>query len=354
MAKKEKKKKSIVGKIVLLVLLLGLGGGGYFGWDIYKKIYIPNVSLGGQSEAFIYIPSNSTHEDVTAILYESGYIINRNTFEWISEQKNYRGANVVPGKYKLTDQMTNEELINHLRAGNGRLEVRITFNNVRTKEQLAGQISKNIQADSLEIINWLTNPDSIGRYGFNDNTILTFFLPNTYQLQWNTSAPELMKRMAKEYKNFWTAERKAKAAEIGMSQSEVSTMASIVQAEQGAHADERPRIAGLYVNRVKKGMLLQSDPTVIYAIGDFSIRRVLHKHLEYDSPYNTYKYAGLPPGPINLPEISSIDAVLNYERHKFIYMCAKPKTGGYHNFAETYNQHLVYAREYQRWIATQR
>lgn len=351
--KQKKKKKGIIGKIILLIFILGLAGGGYFGWDIYQKIYAPNVSLGGKDKAFIYIPTGAAHTDVVNILYEEGFIVNRNTFEWVVEQKNYQGKNVVPGKYEITDKMNNEELINHLRAGNGRLEVSITFNNVRTKEQLAGKISKNIEADSLQIIDWLNHPDSIGRYGFNDETILTLFLPNSYRVQWNTSASQLMKRMGTEYKKFWTAERKQKASDLGLSQSEVSVLASIVQAEQSAHPDECPRIAGLYLNRLKKGMLLQSDPTVIYGIGDFSIRRVLHRHLEYDSPYNTYKYKGLPPGPINLPELSSLDAVLNAEKHKYIFMCAKPRTGGYHNFAETYNQHLVYAREYQRWIAQQ-
>ncbi|MEM9025071.1 MAG: endolytic transglycosylase MltG, partial [Bacteroidota bacterium] len=155
-------------------------------------------------------------------------------------------------------------------------------------------------------------------------------------------------RMAREFKAFWTDERKAKARKAGLSQSQVATLASIVQAEQSNHRDERPRVAGLYVNRLHKGMRLQADPTVIYALQDFSIRRVLNVHKDVDSPYNTYRHAGLPPGPINLPEIASLDAVLNHEQHNYLYMCAKPDFSGYHNFAKTYEQHLVNARKFQR------
>lgn len=353
-AKKKKKKSSgMLKKIILVIVLLVLGGGGYFAWDVYRKVYQPNVSVGSGDDGYIYIPTGADTKDVMNVLYEAGYILNRNTVEWVAEQKNYQGSNVVPGKYQIKDGMTNEDLIDHLRAGNGRLEVEITFNNIRTIEELAGRISANIEADSLSVINWLTNPDSIGHFGFNDQTILSFFLPDTYRMDWATSTPELMRRMAKEYKSFWTADRKRKAADLGLTQSEVTTLASIVISEQAKHTEEWPRIAGLYLNRIRKGMLLQSDPTVIYAIGDFSIRRVLHKHLEYDSPYNTYKYPGLPPGPIRLPATGCIDAVLNAEQHNYIFMCSKPRAGGLHNFAATYRQHLVYAKEYQRWIATQ-
>jgi len=180
------------------------------------------------------------------------------------------------------------------------------------------------------------------------------FIPNTYEFYWNTSAEEFFKRMAKEYKAFWTSERIAKAKKIGLSQSEVSALASIVQAEQLFHADERSRVAGLYINRLNKGMLLQSDPTLIYALGDFTIKRVLNKHKIIKSPYNTYLNTGLPPGPINLPERSSIDAVLNYEKHDYIFMCAKEDFSGYHNFAKTNRQHEIYAAKYHRELNKRR
>lgn len=173
------------------------------------------------------------------------------------------------------------------------------------------------------------------------------FIPNTYEFYWNISAKAFFKKMNTEYSKFWNPARLAKAKKIRMSPLEVSTLASIVQAEQSMHDDEKAKVAGLYINRLRKGMLLQSDPTVVYAIGNFSIRRVLNKDKEIDSPYNTYKYKGLPPAPINLPEISSIDAVLNYEKHSYIFMCAKEDFSGYHNFSKTHSQHMMYARRYQ-------
>jgi UPF0755 protein len=173
------------------------------------------------------------------------------------------------------------------------------------------------------------------------------FIPNTYELYWNTSADNLMKRMKKEYEKFWTPARDARREKLKLSRAQVSTLASIVEAEQQQHADERPRIAGVYLNRLKRGMKLQADPTVVYANRDFTIKRVLNVHLAKDSPYNTYKYAGLPPGPINLPSIASIDAVLNPEQHSYLYFCAKEDFSGYHAFATNEAGHLQNARRYQ-------
>jgi UPF0755 protein len=193
----------------------------------------------------------------------------------------------------------------------------------------------------------LSSYDFASKYGFNEQTIMTMFIPNTYEFYWNTSADEFFERMADEYKKFWTDERKQKAKNIGLSQSEVSILASIVELET-QKKDERPTVAGVYINRLKKKMLLQADPTVVFALGDFTINRVLKIHLETDSPYNTYKYSGLPPGPIYLPSISSIDAVLNFENHDYIYFCAKEDFSGYHNFAKTLAQHNENARKFQQ------
>ncbi|MCK9255795.1 MAG: endolytic transglycosylase MltG, partial [Bacteroidales bacterium] len=193
----------------------------------------------------------------------------------------------------------------------------------------------------------LKSQDLAKKYGFNENTFLAMFIPNSYEFYWNTSAEQFVERMAKEYKNFWTEERKQKAANLGFSQSEVSTLASIVEAETQKN-DEKARIAGVYINRLNIGMLLQADPTVVYATGDFFLKRVLNKHLEINSPYNTYKYSGLPPGPINIPSISSIDAVLNYEKHNYKFFCAKDDFSGYHVFAVTNAQHEANARKYHQ------
>ena len=348
MAKKQKKKKrGMIGRIILLVVLIGLGGGGYFGYQKYQDIYSPNVNLDGKTETFLYIRNGSTAQDVIEILYENGYVTNRNSFEWVAEQKNYSGSNVVPGKYRLEHDMSNNDLIDHLRAGNGRLEVSVQFGQVRTVDELAGRLAQNIEADSTDISDWLHNQDSIGRYGFSDETIIAMFVPNTYRMTWNTNTSQLMQRMALEFKKFWDDDRKARATEAGLSQSEAVTLASIVYWETKMPED-MPRVAGVYMNRLRVGMPLQADPTLIFALGDFTIRRVLNVHKEIDSPYNTYKYAGLPPGPIILPPSEFVDAVLNYEKHDYYYFCAKEDFSGYSNFAKSYQQHLVYARRYQQ------
>lgn len=337
-------------KYILAVLFIGLLAGAWFGYQFYQKTYNANVIVKEGGETFIYIKTGSSLETITDELVSAGYLKDKETFLWLAHKKNYKGKNVVPGKYKIEDGWSNNDLINCLRAGNGRVMVKVTFNNVRTIEQLAGKVGRNIETDSATLLAVLTDDKIIDKYGFNRHTFLTMFIPNSYEFTWNTSADEFLTRMADEYKKFWNDNRKKKANDLGLTQSKVSILASIVQAEQTVHADERPTIAGLYINRLKKGMLLQSDPTVVYGIGDFSIRRVLNKHLEHESPYNTYRHRGLPPGPINLPDISSIDAVLNYKKSEYIYMCAKPGYAGYHNFAKDEAGHNKNAREYRAWL----
>ena len=334
-------------KISISFLLIALLVGAYIAYDMYKQVYQPNVTLNNSIDKYFYIQSTYSFDDVVHDLYEKGYIINRESFEFVAEKKANFKNNIHPGRYLLEDGMSNNELIDLLRSGET-IPVKVTFNNVRTKTDLAGKISKNLECDSTEVLDLLNNQEFVIKYGFNTTTILTLFLPNTYQFNWATTAEQAIVRMAEEYKKFWTEERKAKAYALNLSQSEVAILASIVQAEQSVHSDERPKVAGLYINRIRIGMALQSDPTLVYGLGDFSIRRVLNKHKEINSPYNTYKHRGLPPGPINLPSISSLDAVLNYENHDYLYMCAKEDFSGYHNFAKNYNQHLVYARKYQR------
>ncbi len=334
-------------KIIISIFLIALFVGSYIAYDLYQQVYQPNVTLNNTTEKYFYIYSDYEFNDVVHDLYEKGYIINRESFEFVSEKKANFKNNIHQGRYLLEDGMSNNELIDLLRSGES-VPVKVTFNNVRTKADLAGKLSKNLECDSLEILDLLNDKEFVSKYGFNKITILTLFLPNTYEFNWGTTAEAAIERMAKEYKKFWTDERKEKAEKLNLSQSEIAILASIVQAEQSVHSDERPIVAGLYINRIREGMLLQSDPTIIYGIGDFSIRRVLNRHKDIDTPYNTYRHIGLPPGPINLPSIKSLDAVLNYKNHDYIYMCAKEDFSGYHNFAKTYSQHLVYARKYQR------
>jgi len=343
---KSKSKSGGLKRLIILIVLIAFTVGGIKLFQLYQRVYWPNVQVAtGQSA--LYIPTGSTLQQVAGLLESQGFIINRHSFEWLADKKNYRGDLIVPGKYQLKDGMSNDALIDHLRAGNGRLEVKVTFNNLRTLEQLAGRLAASLEPDSLTVLQYLTNPEVISHYGFNAHTFSTMFIPNTYQFDWATNAEKVVERMAAEYRRFWTEERKQKARNLGLSQSEVVTLASIVQAEQRLRLDEQPRIAGLYLNRIRKGMKLQSDPTVVFAVGDFSINRVLNEHLKVNSPYNTYRNAGLPPGPILFPEISAVDAVLNAEKNDYIFMCAKDDFSGYHYFATNLRQHNIYAQRYR-------
>lgn len=340
-------------KIIISIFLIVVFVGAYIAYDMYQQVYQPNVTLKNATDKYFYVHSDYGFDDIVHNLYEKGYIINRESFEFVSEKKSGFKSNIYSGRYLLEEGMSNNELVDLFRSGET-VPVKVTFNNVRTKNDLAGKLSRNLECDSLEILDLINDKEFVAKYGFNQTTILTLFLPNTYQFNWATNADEAIKRMADEYKKFWTAERKAKAKKLNLSQSEVAILASIVQAEQSIHSDERPKVAGLYINRLRIGMLLQSDPTLVYGLGDFTIRRVLNKHKDVNSRYNTYKYKGLPPGPINLPNIKSLDAVLNYESHSYLYMCAKEDFSGYHNFAKNYKQHLIYARKYQRELNKRR
>ena len=229
-----------------------------------------------------------------------------------------------------------------------RLLVKVTFNNLRNKEQFAKKIANQIEADSADLIAYMTDTSFLNSNGFTSENIVCLFIPNTYEFYWNTSAKQFVERMQKEYKNFWNTDRKTKAKEIELTPFEIVTLASIVEKEQSRRLEERPIIAGLYLNRLKQRIKLQSDPTVIFANNDFSIRRVLNKHLKFESPYNTYIYFGLPPGPICIPSINAIDAVLNAERHEYIFMCAKGDASGLHNFAITNREHINNRSQYKK------
>lgn len=339
------KKSSFLKKTIFSFLIIFFLGGGLGLFFAYKAIYKPNVSLGEKKSQIIYIPTGSDFNDVVAILTNEKILVNRATFEWLAERKNYK-KNIKPGKYRILSRMGNNELVNVLRAGIQE-PVKIYFEGIRTKPQLITRVCLRLEADSMEMKDKLSDRAYLGKYGMDENAVLTLFIPATYEFFWNTSVDEFMERMAAEYKKFWNDERKAKAKKIGLSQSEVAILASIVQAEQWRFDDEKPVVAGLYYNRLKKGMPLQSDPTLIYALGDFSINRVLNVDKEVDSPYNTYKNIGLPPGVICLPERSSLDAVLNYEQHDYLFMCAKEDFSGRHYFSKNYEQHKIYAQKYR-------
>jgi UPF0755 protein len=332
--------KGIIFTLIILIVISVV-----VGYQLYKAVLKPNTWVKDEKSATLYIPTGSTYDDLKMALYEKGIIINRITFEWMAKRKKLEN-NIHPGKYMINDGMTNGELIDLLRSGK-QTPVNLIFNNIRTRENFAQKVSQDIEPDSTEIIQLLEDSAYLAIFGFNPETILTMFIPNTYEVYWNISAKELMDRMYTEYNKFWNEGRRQKAELIGLSPVEVSILASIVEKETNQN-DEKPRMAGVYLNRLQKNWMLQADPTIVYAQGDFTIKRVLNVHKEIDSPYNTYKNYGLPPGPICLPSISSIDAVLNKENHNYMFFCAKDDFSGYHAFAETHAQHNVNANKYRQ------
>ncbi|MBD99266.1 MAG: aminodeoxychorismate lyase [Verrucomicrobia bacterium] len=344
-----KKRKENIRYFLLLFLTL-LSATAYISYNYYVKIFHAVVDFVEEERTF-YVYSGWSFEDLSTALFVEGIIQNQESFQWVAEKKQFSTPKA--GKYTITKGLSNNELINLFRSGHQET-IQLTFNTIRTAEELASRVGKQLECDSLELIRLMQSPEYANKYGFNPATFFCMFIPNTYDFYWSTSAEEFIARMAVEYKKYWTEDRKEKARSIGLSQSEVSILASIVQAEQMIRVDERPMVAGLYINRLKRGMRLQSDPTLVYALGDFSINRVLNKHKVIESPYNTYKYAGLPPGPINLPELSSLEAVLNYKRHDYIYMCAKADFSSYHHFSKSLRQHNIYARQYQNELNRRR
>jgi UPF0755 protein len=324
-------------------MLIGLAVGVY----LYTVIWSPNVPSELSTE-YVEIPSNITIDQLSQKLVNESFIKKASSFNQVANWMSYTDASIKSGRYKLTAGQSNRELISMLRTGK-QTAVDLTFNNLRSLEQLAGKLSAPLMIDSISMFNTLTDEKIVDQYGYNSDNIMCLFIPNSYKTWWNITPEDLIKKLSTEHKKFWNAERSKKAADLGLTTDEVYILASIVEKETLA-LSEKNRIAGVYINRLKKGMLLQADPTVVYAVGDFSIRRVLNKHLAYDSPYNTYIYNGLPPGPICMPEISSIDAVLNYEDHNYIYFCAKPDNSGRHAFARTGAQHARNANAYRSWL----
>lgn len=330
-------------KILIIILVVVAIMFISFSFYVYQMFNTANFLVEQQDRDF-YIYTEDTFEDVRNRLYDENYIHDAVSFSLLSKLMKYT-ENVKPGHYVIEANTTNYEVVKMLRAGE-QVPVLITFSNVRLLSELSELVCANIELEPAEFDSLLFGEDTPEKYGFNKDSFRSMFIPNTYEVYWNISAENLLEKFKTEYDKFWNDERLKKADSLNMTPVEVSVMASIVQAET-RHNDESPTIAGLYLNRLKRGMLLQADPTLIYAVGDFKIQRVLNVHKEIDSPYNTYKYTGLPPGPINFPSIISIDAVLNNEDHNYLYMCAKEDFSGYHNFTSSLTEHLRNARRFQ-------
>jgi UPF0755 protein len=336
-----KSRGKFIFRLVLSVILVFIGASAYF------TLLKPNIHLDGKKYKFVFISGKATYEEMVNMLEEENILENKKTFEWLAKAYNLQD-NFKPGKYRIIAGMTNRQLINLIKSGKQE-PVKLTFNSAdRTPDDITTKITEKLDISESEMETFFETETPIRKkYNLDEESIRCLFLPETYELYWNTSLPDLMSKVEETYNKFWTPARKQKAKQIKLSEAEVMALASIVQCES-AIGDEQEKIAGVYINRMQKGMPLQADPTLLYAIGDFKRQRVLNGDKDINSPYNTYRNKGLPPGPICLPYTQAIDAVLNYKRHNYVFFCAKPSLNGYSDYSETYEQHRRFAEAYQR------
>ncbi len=336
-------------KILLVIVGISIIVGAVFAYFIYDAIFAPNTAFNNET-AHIYIASDSGFKEVLEDI--KPLLDDVDSFISVAQKKKY-DLNVKPGHYIITKGMNNNEIIDAIRSKN--IPVKVAFNNQERIYDMAGRVASQIEADSLSLINAILEEDFLKSQGLTTDTALTLYIPNSYEFYWNTNAVDFRSKMLREYKRFWNDKRKAQAKKLNLTPQEVYSLASIVQKET-AKIDERPRVAGVYLNRLRDGIKLDADPTVIYAVKkvkddwDMVIKRVLYKDLETVSPYNTYRNTGVPPGPIFMPDVSSIDAVLQPEAHNYFYFVADVENFGYHKFAKTLAQHNANSAAYRRWI----
>jgi len=316
---------------------------------IFTVAFMDNIKA--DQEVRVFIPAGTSADGLSSILADAGVLRSEKSFQIMTSLRSSRHS-AKPGSYLLEPGMNNHQIFSMFTAGR-QSPVRVTFNNIRTIEELAGKVGGQIEADSASLSEFFADEANYGADGFNRQTIISVFIPDTYQLYWSTDAEGFYRRMLREYRSFWNNERTQEAADINLTPVGVSVLASIID-EEVVRDDEKPRIAGVYLNRLRKGIPLQADPTVKFAVNDFTIRRVLNEHLKVDSPYNTYKYKGLPPGPVCCPTKSGIEAVLNAEKHDYLYFVARPDGSGYHHFSLTLAEHNRYAAAYRRELNRRR
>lgn len=339
------KKSSFRLRVVILICGLLIVS---FSFYIYQIFLTPNILIDkGDKEVELLIPHGATIETVRDSLKKKDMVHNHMSFFFLTRLLGYN-EKVRPGRYVIKPKSANLQVIRKLKRGE-QDPIKLTFNNIRLKNELSVALGDRLEFSKEEFDSLMNDTSLVNLYGFDTTTIMAMFIPNTYEVYWNTSAKKLFDRMHEEYKKFWNEERMQKAKDLNLLPIQVSILASIVEAETQKNV-EKARIAGVYLNRLKVGMPLQADPTVKFAVGDFAIKRILEGHTKIDSPYNTYMYTGLPPGPINLPSVVSIDAVLNAEKHNFIYFCASPINPGFHDFAVTYNEHVNNANKYRKYL----
>lgn len=336
-------------KIAISLIMFGLLAIACFSYYIYSIMLVSNTAFNGK-EAYIFVSTGASYQEVRLDL--EPLLKNIEKFDILAQQKKYT-TNVKPGRYRITNGMTNNDIINSIRSQN--IPIKITFNNQHSLEVLAKRISNQIEPDSLSLIQAFTDEEFLKDHGFTSETALAMYLPNSYEFFWNTSPEKFRANMLKSYRNFWNIKRQDKAKNTGLSPTKVSILAAIIQ-EESKQKSEQKRIAGVYINRLKNGWPLQADPTLKFAAyklpeyNNKTIKRVLNKHKAIKSPYNTYLYKGLPPGLIAMPDLVAIDAVLNYEQHKFFYFAADRNRPGFHKFAESLSDHNKNARAYHNYL----
>ena len=334
-------------KKLALIFGLMLAGALVSGIYMYSLIYAPNVKTG-QKDYIIYIPTGSGFEIILDTLQRRELLKNYASFNRLAQSMKYK-QNVKPGRYLLKANMSNRQLIAHLRSG-AQEPVKLTFSTMRTIDELAEKVSLVLEPEKSEFLSSFKDESVLEKLGYSRHNILTLFVPNTYEFLWNTNVEQFIERMRKEHDRFWSKEnRLEKIKAFDLTPSEVYILASIVEKES-ANDGEKPRIAGVYLNRLRQNIKLQADPTVVFATGNFNLNRILYQHLSYDSPYNTYIYAGLPPGPICMPSIASLHAVIDAEQHDYLFFCARPDNSGLHAFAKTLSGHNENARRFHAWL----
>ena len=328
------------GRVFITIFFLLMIVAGFLAWRLFGS----NTNFEESKKSF-YIKTGSKFTDVVRELDAQSILKNPGTFEWVAKQLDY-DKKVKAGKFVIEKGSSIYNVVRMLRSGR-QTPVNLVINKLRTKEDFARKISSNFECDSAEVMALLNNNDSLVKYRLDTNTVMTAIIPNTYSILWNTPASRIFKRLFEEHETFWNSERKKKAAALNLTTGEVYTLASIVEEETNIEAD-KSKIASVYLNRMETGMRLGADPTVKFAMKDFGLKRIYHKHLAFPSPYNTYQNSGLPPGPICTPSTRTIDAVLNSPSTSYLYFVARPDFKGYSNFATTYEEHLRNAKAYQQ------
>ncbi len=347
MSGKKRNKKVVFAAVAVMIVGVGL----VFGWTPLMT-YLKKTD----KEARVVIDNRGSLEEIAGDLKKAGVISDTDQFLSMAKSKELTIDKVEPGMYDFPAGLSYRDLLNSLKSGNHEVEVVVTFNNCKTIHDLCVKVSESIMVDSTELENYITDSETLNKYGFTIEQIPALFMPNSYRMYYDTDKEAFIERMAKEFKNFWTPARMAKLKEVGLkSPSQAVTLASIVYGEQSINASEWPVIARLYLNRLNTGMRLQSDPTFKFCWGDQleGVQRLTFEHRNKDCPYNTYLHNGLPPGPISMPPTGVVDAVLNPDNNDYIYMCAQPNYDGLHNFAKDYADHAKYAAEFQKWLAAE-